>query len=77
MESVGAGVGSFVGRFVGGNEVGLGASFAVGLGVSFAVGSDVKPSFDSQGVFGKQERPSGHSEEDPVGQGLIQFVDAS
>jgi hypothetical protein len=31
----------------------------------------------SQGVFGKQARPSGHSADDPVGHGLVQAVDAS
>lgn len=31
----------------------------------------------SQGVFGKQARPGGHSADDPLGQGLAQLFDAS
>jgi hypothetical protein len=76
MKSVGDGVGSFVGSFVG-NCVGSFVGDEVGLEVSLAVGLDVAPSFESHGVFGKQARPSGHSDEDPVGHGLTQFVDAS
>ena len=77
MKSVGDGVGSFVGSLVG-NCVGSIVGDEVGLEVSLAVGLDVvAPSVESHGVFGKQARPSGHSDEDPVGQGLTQFVDAS
>jgi hypothetical protein len=76
MKAVGDGVGSFVGSFVG-NCVGSFVGDEVGLEVSLAVGLDVAPSFESHGVFGKQARPSGHSDEDPVGHGLTQFVDAS
>jgi hypothetical protein len=76
MKSVGDGVGSFVGSFVG-NCVGSFVGDEVGLEVSLAVGLEVAPSFESHGVFGKQARPSGHSDEDPVGHGLTQFVDAS
>jgi len=81
MKSVGDGVGSFVGSLVGncvGSFVGSIVGDEVGLEVSLAVGLDVvAPSFESHGVFGKQARPSGHSDEDPVGHGLTQFVDAS
>jgi hypothetical protein len=76
MKAVGDGVGSFVGSFVG-NCVGSFVGDEVGLEVSLAVGLDVAPSFESHGVFGKQARPSGHSDEDPVGHGLTHFVDAS
>jgi hypothetical protein len=31
----------------------------------------------SQGVLGKQARPLGHSADDPLGQGLVQLLDAS
>jgi hypothetical protein len=31
----------------------------------------------SQGVLGKQARPFGHSDDDPLGQGLVQLLDAS
>jgi len=34
-------------------------------------------SMSSQGVFGKQARPSGHSAEEPLGHGFTQVDDAS
>jgi len=73
MEAVGTDVGSFVGSFVG-KFVGFFTGDDV---VNEIVGVGVEPSLESQGVLGKQARPSGHSDDDPVGQGLIQFVDAS
>ena len=56
---VGKGVGTFVGGFVGMDVVG---GF-VGMEV---VGGGVGEGSTPQGVFGKQARPSGHSDDDPL-----------
>lgn len=77
-----AGVGNRVGSFVRGEFVGLGVGnrvgyavrgLSVGSGVRFCVGDGLL----SHGVFGKQARPEGHSDEDPLGHGFKQFVEAS
>jgi hypothetical protein len=64
-------LGIFDGVFVGGTIV----------GASVSIMSESFESFEngplSQGVLGKQARPSGHSADEPVGQGLVQDVDAS
>jgi hypothetical protein len=65
IPTVGRGVGKGVGTFVGG---------FVGMEV---VGGGVGEGSTPQGVFGKQARPSGHSDDDPLGHGLRQVVDAS
>lgn len=53
--------------------VGLGVKGAVGL----FVGGEVTAPMLSHGVLGKQASPGGHSDEDPLGHGLIHDVDAS
>jgi hypothetical protein len=53
-DTVGFCVGKRVGSFMRGVFVGLGVAFCVGDGSM------------SHGVFGKQARPEGHSDEDPL-----------
>lgn len=71
--------GAIVRTFVSGTVVGTSILYVDGVGaiVSRTSAESAEEGAISQGVFGKQARPGGHSADDPVGQGLAQVFDAS